>query len=121
MATIDLTRDRFAGNPYGMSVTAPSTPDARVAEYLAAGGADVDGRHLTRRHRGAQRATRNAFVQVVAALAWCAVTLINVTREYGLHAAGMVCLVVAGFEIDPALGWTAAGAAIMWTDHLRQE
>lgn len=116
MATINLqARGRSTGTTYGMSATAPSSPAARVADYLHDPTLRARGRRAVHRARGARRAVKHASVQVVAVLALCAVTLINVGREWFMHAATCGCFIVAGFCLLDALGWAVAGAALLVT------
>lgn len=114
--TINLTRRQTVPPLTGGFSTAPTTPAARVAAFRASGA--TEARHLARRARGARRAVRHAFVQVVAAVAWLGLTLITLAREFGLHVAAMGCFVAAGFAVGDALGWFVAGFAVLWTQRL---
>lgn len=105
----------------GMSMSATSPTPADFRPDPAGAVAWLYGRlHRPQRHRSTQRrrTARRAVLLVAAAIAWLAVTLWNVTREFGAHAAAMGCLVIAGFCVTDALGWLVAGLTIMWTQHL---
>jgi hypothetical protein len=113
-------RSPYGGTQYGMS--ASSAPADRVAAFRATSGtAWLAGRFRARQqHRaeGDPAPVRRAVLVVAAAIAWVAVTLFNIGREYGAHAAAMGCLVIAAATVSDTLGWAAAGLAIMWTQHL---
>lgn len=113
MATIDLgLRPRPGGQQMPMS--ASSAPADRFRAFL-----DVpDGRHLQRRVRGVRRHVTRAFVQVVAAVAWLGLTLINTAREWTMHVATAGSFVVAGFTMTPALGWVVLGFTLLWTQSM---
>lgn len=105
----------------GMSMSATSPTPADFRPEAAGAVAWLLGRlQRVQRHRAAEprRPVRRAVLIAAAAITWLAVTLWNVTREFGAHAAAMGCLVIAGFTVVDTLGWLAAGLAIMWTQHL---
>lgn len=128
MATINLgARPYVPGNPGGMSAgaaLAAAHAEARAA-VAPPRAAWVQPGAWRRRSRHAVDDTRHAvvraFLLAIAGIAWLAVTISNITREWGMHAATCACFIVAGFCAHPTLGWTVAGVALLVTQGMTRE
>lgn len=74
----------------------------------------VAGRHRPDRRR------RAALAGMLAHLLVRARTMASSAGDVVLHVGAMICFTVGAFHASTVLGWLVAGAALIWTQHVRE-